>query len=109
MVGGGGWRLLLPFLYGLDKDSNELWVTNQGITRSQRMLKKEELVKDFEKKFSVEILEKAFHGLGSSFLREHNNTENCPRNLGSSTKDGFIKRDTNKYQKLLSQVRNEKH
>ena len=109
MVGGGGWPPFPPFLYGLDKDSNELWVTNQGITISQRMLKKEELVKDFEKKFSIELLEKDFHGLGASFLREHSKTENCPRNLGSSTKDGFLKRDTNKYQKLLSHVRNEKH
>ena len=53
------------------RDKNELWVTNQGITRSQRMLKKEKLVEDFEKKFSIEILEKIFHGFRASFLREH--------------------------------------
>ena len=53
------------------RDNNELWVTNQGITRSQRTLKKEKLVKDFEKKFAVEILEKVFHGFRASFLGEH--------------------------------------
>ena len=35
------------------------------------MLKKEELVKEFDGKFSIEILEKVFHGLRASYLREH--------------------------------------
>ena len=52
------------------KENSELWVT-QGITRSQKALKKEELVEEFDKKFSVEILEKAFYALRVSFLREH--------------------------------------
>lgn len=53
------------------KNNNELWVTNHGITRSQRALKKEELVNDFQKKFLIEIFEKSFRGLRASFLREH--------------------------------------
>ena len=44
------------------KENNELWVAQgtQGITRSQKAKKKEELVEEFEGKFSIEILEKAF-------------------------------------------------
>ena len=49
--------------------NSELWVT-QGITRSQKGLKKEELVEEFDRKFSIEILEKAFHALRASFLRD---------------------------------------
>ena len=71
------------------KDNNELWVTNQGKTRSQRTLKKEELIEDFEKKFSIKIFEKPFHGLKASFLREHKKMENCPRNHGSDMKACF--------------------
>ena len=44
---------------------------HRGITRNQKALKKEELVEEFDRKFSIEILEKAFHALGASFLREH--------------------------------------
>ena len=51
------------------KENSKLWVT-QGITRSQKALKKENLVAEFNKKFSIEILEKAFHALTASFLRE---------------------------------------
>ena len=51
------------------KENNELWVT-QGVTRSQKAMKKEELVEEFEGKFPIEILEKAFHSLRASFLRE---------------------------------------
>ena len=51
------------------KENGELWVT-QGITRSQKALKKENLVAEFDKKFSIEILEKAFHALRASFLRD---------------------------------------
>ena len=52
------------------KENNELWVT-QGVTRSQKAMKKEELVEEFEGKFPIEILEKAFHSLRASFLREY--------------------------------------
>ena len=44
------------------KENNELWVT-QGVTRSQKTMKKVELVEEFEGKFPIEILEKAFHSL----------------------------------------------
>ena len=54
------------------KDNEELWVTNQGVTRTQRLLKKEELVEEeFGGKFKIEVLEKVFHGMRASFLREH--------------------------------------
>ena len=52
------------------KEDSELRVT-QGITRSQKALKKEELVEEFNRKFSVKTMEKAFHELRASFLREH--------------------------------------
>lgn len=53
------------------KDNEELWVTNQGVTRTQRLLKKEELVEEFGGNFKIEVLEKVFHGMRASFLREH--------------------------------------
>ena len=56
------------------KENNELWVT-QGVTRSQKAMKKEELVEEFEGKFPIEILEKAFHSLRASFLREYKKYE----------------------------------
>ena len=43
---------------------------NQGISRSQKSLKKDELLKELEGKFQIELLEKVFHGLRTSFLRE---------------------------------------
>ena len=52
------------------KEDSELRVT-QGITRSQKALKKEELVEEFDRKFPIETMEKAFHALRASFLREH--------------------------------------
>ena len=52
------------------KEGSELRVT-QEITRSQKALKKEELVEEFNRKFSVKVMEKAFHELRASFLREH--------------------------------------
>ena len=51
------------------KENSELWLT-QGIRRSQKAQKKEELVEEFDRKFSIEILEKAFHALRASFIRE---------------------------------------
>ena len=51
------------------KENSKLWVT-QGITGSQKALKKENLVAEFDKKFSIEILEKPFHALRASFLRD---------------------------------------
>ena len=56
------------------KENNELLVT-QGVTRSQKALKKEELVAKFQGKFPIEILEKAFHSLRASFLREYKKYE----------------------------------
>ena len=52
------------------KKNPELWVVNQGISRGQKSLKKDELLNEFEGKFQIESLEKAFHGLPTSFLRE---------------------------------------
>ena len=52
------------------KKNPQLWVVNQGISRSQKSLKKDELLNEFEGKFQIESLEKAFHGLRASFLRE---------------------------------------
>ena len=37
-------------------EDSDLWVT-QGITRSQKGLKKEELVEQLDREFSIEILE----------------------------------------------------
>ena len=55
------------------KENSKLWL-KQGIKTSQKALKKEELEEQFDKKFSIEILEKGFHAEFScrvSFLREH--------------------------------------
>ena len=51
------------------KKSANYWL-HRGITRSQRALKKEQLVEEFDKKFSIDILEKTFHASRASFLRE---------------------------------------
>ena len=48
---------------------------HRGITRNQKALKKEELVEEFDRKFSIEILEKAFYALRASFLRGHKKYE----------------------------------
>ena len=53
------------------RENPDLWVTNQGVPRTKKLLKKEELVKEFDGKFSIEILEKVFYGLRASYLREH--------------------------------------
>ena len=53
------------------RENPDLWVTNQGVSRTKKLLKKEELVKEFDEKFSIEILEKVLHGLRASYLREH--------------------------------------
>ena len=52
------------------KENSGLWV-KQGITKSQKALKKDELMGKFDWKFSIEILEKAIHALKASFLRKH--------------------------------------
>ena len=54
---------------------------NQGISRSQKSLKKDELLNEFEGKFQIESLEKVFHGLRTSFLREFKkyNEGNLPK------------------------------
>ena len=43
--------------------------------RSQKAKKTEELVEEFKGKFSIAILEKAFHSLKASFLREYKKYE----------------------------------
>ena len=42
-----------------------------GDNKKPKNVKKEELVEEFDRKFSIKILEKAFHALRASFLREH--------------------------------------
>ena len=73
------------------KENSELWLT-QGITRSQKAQKKEELVEEFDRKFSIEILEKAFRALRASFLREHKRYQKkrkTGKKIGNSTKACF--------------------
>ena len=52
------------------KQNPELWATNKGFTKTQKLLKKEELCDEFDGKFKIESLEKIFHGMRTSFLRE---------------------------------------
>ena len=42
-----------------------------GDSKKPKSVKKEELVKEFDRKSSIQFLEKAFHALRASFLREH--------------------------------------
>ena len=72
------------------KEKSKLCVT-QGITRSQKAQKKEELVEEFDRKFSIKILETAFHALRASFLREHKKykKKNCRIKVRNSTKACF--------------------
>jgi len=56
------------------KENQELWVV-KGITRSEKIQKKEELVDEFEGKFTIETLEKVFHILKTNFQREYNKYE----------------------------------
>ena len=42
-----------------------------GYNKKQKSAEKEELVEEFDRKFSIKILEKAFHAVRASFLREH--------------------------------------
>ena len=53
------------------RENPDWWVTNQGVSRTKKLLKKEKLVKEFDGKFSIEILEKLFHCLRASYLWEH--------------------------------------
>ena len=79
------------------KENSELWVT-QRITGNQKALKKEELVEEFDRRFSIEILEKVFLALRASFLREHKKyydtfeKENCWTKVGNSTNAFLQKR-----------------
>ena len=41
------------------RENPDLWVTNQGVSRTKKLLKKEELVKKFDGKFSIEICGKS--------------------------------------------------
>ena len=47
-----------------------------GDNKKPKNAEKEELVEEFDGKFSIEILEKAFHALRASFLREHKKYQN---------------------------------
>ena len=67
-------------------ENPDLWVTNQGVWRTKKLLKKEELIKEFDGKFSIEILEKVFHGLRANYLREH-----------KKYKDGYLPKKTWKF------------
>ena len=58
------------------RENPDLQVTNQGVSKTKKLLKKEELVKEFEGKFSIEILEKVFHVLRASYLSEHKKYKN---------------------------------
>ena len=49
------------------RENSELWDKE----KKKKTLKKEELVEQFDRIFSIEILEKAFHALRVSFLTEH--------------------------------------
>ena len=64
------------------RENPDWWVTNQGVSRTKKLLKKEKLVKEFDGKFSTEILEKVFHGLRASYLWEHKKYKdgNLPKN-----------------------------
>ena len=70
------------------KKNPELWVVNQGISRSQKSLKKDELLNEFEGKFQIELFEKAFHGLRTSL--KNTKKETYPKNHGSFIKVCFF-------------------
>ena len=42
-----------------------------GANKKPKNVKKDELVEEFDRKFSIDILKKAFHALRASFLREY--------------------------------------
>ena len=54
-------------LIGFYKKTVNYGLHTQGITRSQKALKKEELVEEFDRKFSIEILKNAFHASRGNF------------------------------------------
>ena len=65
---------------------------HRGITRNQKALKKEELVEVFDRKFSIEILEKAFHALRLAFYentKKYQKEGKLPIKVGNSTKACF--------------------
>ena len=71
-------------------------------------------MEQFDRIFSIEILEKAFHALRVSFLREHKKhqkgkLENCRIKVGHSTKACFSWKTRQRPVKWLSQVRNVRH
>ena len=47
-----------------------------GDNKKPKNAEKKELVEELDGKFSIEILEKAFHALRASFLREHKKYQN---------------------------------
>ena len=54
-------------LIGFYKENSELWVTHTGDNKKPKSTEKEELVEEFDRKFSIEILKKAFHALRGNF------------------------------------------
>ena len=77
------------------KENSELWVT---LGKKPKRAEKEELVEEFDRKFSIEILEKVFPALRASFLREHKsikNKENCRIKVGNPTKACFLEKRAN--------------
>ena len=73
------------------KGNRKLWVI-QGKTRSQKALKKGELLEEFDKKLSIAIPEKAFDTLRASFLQDHKKYQkegNCRMKVLNSTNACF--------------------
>ena len=63
-----------------------------GDDKKPGRLKKEELVEEFDRKFSIEILEKAFHALRLAFyenIKKYQKEGKLPIKVGNSTKACF--------------------
>ena len=93
------------------KKNPELWVVNQGISRSQKSLKKDELLNEFEGKFQIESLEKAFHGLWTSFLREFKkyNEGNSPKKPWKFYKSMLFLKEEQAVRRAVFQWKSEKY
>ena len=51
------------------KENRELWVSH-GVPKTLNIVKKDELVAEFQGKFTIEALERTFHSLKAGFTRE---------------------------------------
>ena len=51
------------------KENRELWVSH-GVPKTLKIVKKDELVAEFQGKFTIEALERTFHSLKAGFTRE---------------------------------------